>query len=128
MGPLMQACSCQVEVDGVPGSRAEPCKKCVGGRVPTAAGLELLELLRFQQPVQVQAWNTSSMGDIRAAVLKTRDRTKYHHEREMGERYAAELDQLADYLTKNAPLGKVKAIGRLEAVELATLMIAEGMK
>jgi hypothetical protein len=49
----------------------------------------------------------------------------YNHERENGERYAAELDAAAEILQRVHPIGKVKGIGRLEVVaaleELFTL-------
>jgi hypothetical protein len=40
----------------------------------------------------------------------------YNHERENGERYAAELDAAAEILQRVHPIGKVKGIGRLEVV------------
>jgi hypothetical protein len=40
----------------------------------------------------------------------------YNHEREYGERYAAELDAAAEILQRVHPICKVKGIGRLEVV------------
>ena len=50
------------------------------------------------------------MHDLKAAD------EPYNHERENGERYAAELDAAAEILQRVHPIGKVKGIGRLEVV------------
>jgi hypothetical protein len=38
----------------------------------------------------------------------------YNHEREQGERYAAELDKVAALLQSVHPIGQVKGIGRTQ--------------
>lgn len=50
----------------------------------------------------------------------------YNHERENGERYAAELDKCAEMLAKVHPIGQVKAIGRLEVTAALREVIDAG--
>jgi hypothetical protein len=50
------------------------------------------------------------------ATAREQPMPDYNHERENGERYAAELDAAAEILQRVHPIGKVKGIGRLEVV------------
>lgn len=47
------------------------------------------------------------------------------HEREQGPRYAAELDAAAEILARVHPIGKYKAIGRLEVVAVLRELFPE---